>query len=209
MKSHITKTLLAVGSALIISASGANAQAGTAILEDFEGYSSDLGAWVVVDVANIVSVDIALNLTDPLEGLKCLNQLLGVALPGANFTVQNLNLNMAVPADAEEFTFTMRSLIALNLGRTVTITLIDQDSVAHVSDPVSLATLIVSTEPTDISVDLSAFTPPIIPGDTTITGVKLNYNTSLAGVAGAEDLDSLRFEWQDAPAAATGWMLYE
>lgn len=209
MKSHITKTILAVGSALIISASGANAQAGTAILEDFEGYSSDLGAWVVVDVSNIASVDIALNLTDPVEGLKSLNQLLGIGLPGSSYTVQNLSLNMAIPADAEEFTFTMQSLIALNLGRTVTVTLIDQDSVAHVSDPVSLATLIISTEPTDVSVDLSAFTPPISPGDTTITGVKLDYNTSLVGVAGGEDIDSLRFEWQDVPAAAAGWMLYD
>lgn len=192
--------------ALLVALSGVGqVQAeGVAMIEDFESYSSAPGSWT--KTSSNITVGIGLLNTGAIEGNKDLSQTLGIGLIGATYKVQNLALNVPVPPSATQLKFKMRPLLSLNLGRTLKVTLTDQNSVAHVSPSVNLSLLNLNTV-TDFDLNLNAFTPSATGADiSALKGISFDYTVTLATVGAEEHLDSIRFTWDNS--AVEDWMVY-
>lgn len=192
---------LAATTALLLSPTLANAQ-GVAVIEDFESYSTGTGNWGVTEATN-ASVNLGLNLVSPIQGTKDMSQLVGASLLSNGFTIQNLNLNVPVPSQATHFTFSMKSLLALNVSRTVKATFVTesgQHSTADVALPILGLNNVV-----DISFPLDSFSPAI-PANATVTGVKLRFEAGVIALGLSERLDYLRFTWDNS--SVEDWTVY-
>lgn len=193
----------ALVAALLITTVPVQAQ-GIQIIEDFEDIASGTGDWVISN-SNSITVSLGLNLDTPIVGVKDLSVDLGLGLLGANYTISNSNLNVPVPDSAEEFSFKIKPLLALNLARNVVVTLYDQNDVSYESEVKSLGLLSLGTV-TDLNFALDSFDPPIGSGVTAINGVDLKFTTTLASVQAEEHIDELRLLWDTS--AVSDWMCY-
>lgn len=192
---------LAATTAFVLCHASAHAQ-GVAVIENFESYSSGTGNWTITDRSNI-TVSLGLNLTSPIQGNKDVKQTAAVSLAGNGFTLQNLSLNVPVPAQAENFTFSMKSLLALNVTRTATVTLVTAAG-NHVSSAQTLPVLAVNAV-ANINVPFTAFTPPI-PAGSTLTGAKLRFEAPVLALGLEEHIDNLRFTWDNS--SVDDWVTY-
>ena len=204
MNGIITRKCLALLAGIALLPCAAMAQ-GVAMVEDFESYNGNIGNWTISNSPNI-TVSNGLNLNQPIDGTRDLRQTLGVGLPGSSYTISNQSLNVPVPTAASQFRFKIRPLLALNLTRSVRLTLRGDNNITYVSPSVSLTDLSLNAV-TDYSVNLATFTHPANNGVLgTLIGVSMRFETPILSVAAEESLDSLRFEWDNS--SVPDWSTY-
>lgn len=105
-----------IGGALLFTASGVKAQT----IDDFE--SGNL-QWTVSNSAGI-NVGVGINLTDPISGTRDLNlSTANVGAPNSNYTISRTGLGVARESINDRFSFKYRTLLAVALGKTVTVSL--------------------------------------------------------------------------------------
>lgn len=196
----LTGCLIAT-SIFIVSPTSASAE-GVSVIEDFESYSTGVGNWTVSDTSG-VSVNLGLNLTSPIQGIKDLKQTATASNGNNRFTVQNLSLNVPIPAQAEDFSFSLKAAPSTSVNRTVRPALITSAG-THESHSRSLAHL-ADGAAHDFDVSLKSFSPPL-PAGAIITGVQLEFRSGSLNDGLEEQLDYLRFTWDNS--SVDEWTLY-
>ncbi len=195
------KLAFAPMAALLLFSQTLPAQAeGVVVIEDFESLDSDVGTWATQSSG--INVGLSLLTLGTIEGQRSLGSTLGVGALGSNYTILNSGLDVPVPPGIENFVFSQRTVLGVNLGKSVTVTLTDQDNNQYVSQQLNLNSVQLNVL-NNFSFPLDSFTPSAVGGVITrLKGISLSYQNGIT-LAANEQFDSFRFTWDDSGVSHT------
>lgn len=164
---------------------------GVCLIDNFEGYVDNLGSWTTEN--NGISVALDLRTSAAIAGNQDLGLSLGANVLGGGYQVKNQGLNVTVPNGIDTFDFQLRPLLGLNLGKTVTVSLTDNNNNTYISPVTNLPILSLGTI-ADIHIDLLTFSPPLEHGTIdNLTGVVLNFVSPILSLQVHEEIDGIQF----------------